>query len=831
MADQLQPMPSSNAGSRKGIGGWGGSVLMTNNINPFLVSPWSPDQASKSLQGPNLLADTITAYTTGGTIQIESTMNIVPPNTITYDGKAILPYQINNTNSLATTLNDGTEGYFEVAVSTNNPGATANLIVYPTYATIGNNIGPNYQVTIDGYLTTSNAVTINSISQPALQVNGNVNISGSVSLSNVQVTKLGVGTAVDPGYVFDVSGSSLFKGSAGITGFLGVGKQTPTLPLDVVGSAAISNNITIGSNTITQAIGVGKPTITPGLAADISGNTNISGTLGVANNVSITATEMSVLRHIACVDVSGSTIQVSENLIAGNKIGINTSNPSYNLDVNGSAIFNGGGGVRLDNGSSLRVTTGNIQLDSGNLTVSAGDIYTTIGAVYSSNIYTSNVYTSNMYAINTYLSNIYTSNIYSSNIYTNNIYSFNIDASNMYVKNIYSSNIDASNMYVKNIYSSNIDASNMYVKNIYSSNIDASNMYVKNIYSSNIYSSNIYTKNIYSSNIDASNMYVKNIYSSNIYSSNIYTNNIYSSNIDASNIYVKNIYSSNIDASNIYTTIIHSPTIDASNIYVKNIYSSNIDASNIYTTIIHSPTIDASNIYAINTYSSNIDASNIYANNIYSSNVDASNIYAINILSRYIDVSSIDVSNLSVSSILEVSGNSIFTGGISINSNVVPQPYTYNSSNNINIYNSALQIQPINNAYLIAPASIQVIKYNPNSTGPGWIQSASGDVSLNLVFNPTIYIIDGSGLDASMNIQIVPLIGELDTPVPGSNCPYPGIAYTFVARNAPPEGHQITYPYSMTGIDWWNNLTCNIIIQEPFNKVLVCVGTNDYSST
>jgi hypothetical protein len=150
MADQLQPMPSSNAVANKSIGGWGGSVLMTNNINPFLVSPWSPDQASKSLQGPNLLADTITAYTTGGSIQILSTMNIVPPNTITYDGKAILPFQINGPNSLATTLNDGTEGYFEVVVSTNNPGATANLLVTPTDMTIGNDTGPNYNVMIDG---------------------------------------------------------------------------------------------------------------------------------------------------------------------------------------------------------------------------------------------------------------------------------------------------------------------------------------------------------------------------------------------------------------------------------------------------------------------------------------------------------------------------------------------------------------------------------------------------------------------------------------------------------------------------------------------------------
>ena len=632
---------------------------MTNNINPFLVSPWSPDQASKTLQGPNLLADTITAYTTGGSIQIESTMNIVPPNTITYDGKAILPYQINNTNSLATTLNDGTEGYFEVAVSTNNPGATANLLVYPTYATIGNNIGPNYQVTIDGYLTTSNAVTINTVSQPALQVNGNVNISGTVSLSNVQVTTLGIGTSVAPGYVFDVSGNSLFKGNAGITGFLGVGKQTPTLPLDVVGSAAISNNITIGANTITQAIGVGKPTITAGLAADIAGNTNISGTLGVANNVTITPTETSVLRHIACADVSGANIQLSNNLVTYGNIGINIANPSYDLDVNGSTHFNG-----------------SVQLDGGSLTVSTGDIRVSVGTVYSSNVYTSNVYTSNMYSINTYFSNVYTSNIYTSNVYSSNIYS------------------------------------------------------------SNIYSSNIYT----------------------------------------------------------------------SNIYTKNTFSSNIDASNINTFMIHSSTVDASNVYTINTYSSNI-------------------------VSSHIDASSIDVSNLSVRSVLEVSGVSIFTGGISINSNVSPQPYTYNSSNNTNIYNSALQIQPTNNAYLIAPTSIQVIQYNPGSIGPGWIQYTNGDVSLNLVFNPTTYIIDGSGTDTSMNIQIVPLIGQLDTPVPGSNCPYPGITYTFVARNAPPEGHQIRYPYSMIGTNWWNNLTCNVIIQTPLNKTLVCVGTNDYSST
>ena len=654
----LQPTPSSNTINNGGIGGWGGSALMSGNINRFLVSPWSPDQASKTLQGPNLLADTISAYTTGGSIQIESTMNIVPPNTITYDGKAILPYQINGPNSLATTLNDGTEGYFEVTVSTNNPGATANLLVTPTYTTIGNDIGPNYNFTIDGYLNTSNTVTINSPSPTALQVNGNVNITGTVSLSNVQVTKLGIGTSVAPGYVFDVSGNSLFKGSAGITGYLGVGKQTPTLPLDVLGSAAISNNITIGNNTITQAIGVGKPTITSGLAADIAGNTNISGTLGVANNVTITSSETTIIGHTAATDISANNIQLSNNLITYGNIGINIY-PSYDLDVNGSTHFNG-----------------SVRLDNGDLTVTTNDIRVSIGTVFSSNIntcnvYTSNIYTSNIYAKNTYLSNIYTSNVYTSNVYTSNVYTINT-------------------------------------------------------------------------------------------------------------------------------------------------YSSNIDASNIYATIIHTPTIDASNVYTINTYSSNVDASNIHATLIESS---------------YIDASSIDVSNLSVSSVLEVSGISIFTGGITINQNADPSGYRYNNSNNINIYNSALQIQPTNNAYLIAPTSIQVIQYNPNSTGPGWIQYTNGDVSLNLVFNPTTYIIDGSVTDTSMNIQIVPLIGQLDTPVPGSNCPYPGITYTFVARNAPPEGHQIIYPYSTTGTNWWNNLTCNIIIQEPFHKALICVGTNDYSST
>jgi hypothetical protein len=131
---------------------------------------------------------------------------------------------------------------------------------------------------------------------------------------------LGIATSVAPGYVLDVSGASILRGittltkNAYIQGNLGIGKTSANVALDVSGTVAISSNITVTGTTFTNRLGVGKLTdwITP-YVMDISGNTRMTGSLAVSNNL----------------DVSGNTRIIGSTTITGQGVGTNA--PTLNV--------------------------------------------------------------------------------------------------------------------------------------------------------------------------------------------------------------------------------------------------------------------------------------------------------------------------------------------------------------------------------------------------------------------------------------------------------------------------------------------------------------------
>jgi len=57
----------------------GGTVFMSNNINPFTVMPLAPNQVQAGADKPNVLADTISPFTAGNTIEIFGNMNMNSP--------------------------------------------------------------------------------------------------------------------------------------------------------------------------------------------------------------------------------------------------------------------------------------------------------------------------------------------------------------------------------------------------------------------------------------------------------------------------------------------------------------------------------------------------------------------------------------------------------------------------------------------------------------------------------------------------------------------------------------------------------------------------------
>jgi hypothetical protein len=366
MGDSITDNKANEAKKEPVSGTWAGTetVFMSNNINPFTVMPLAPNQINGQQFSINIQVDSISAYTPSSTIQVKSSMNAVDGSTFQLNGQSIYPYRVYTAsgNVQAETIDTGAltgrkflVSFFGDPQVQMTPGQTVF-----TYAADPN----EYDVIIDGHLTTSNSVGIGlaPINGKALSVSGDVFISGAVSLAGVQLASLGIATSVAPSYVFDVSGKSILNGettitdNAYITKFLGIGKRSAANALDVSGSSAISNNITVGNTTYTKIVGVGKTAnITGGYVADISGNTQIAGklyvtrTLDVSQNLVVSGTTrilgqgvspaLQVIGDIEYTNnLSGARGFWSDYLNVAGSIAINKlGEPGYNLEVNGDA--------------------------------------------------------------------------------------------------------------------------------------------------------------------------------------------------------------------------------------------------------------------------------------------------------------------------------------------------------------------------------------------------------------------------------------------------------------------------------------------------------------
>jgi len=250
------------------------------------------------------------------------------------------------------------KGTFDVGVYCNN-----------YYINDTNNVGPNGTnvMNFGKDISTSSAIIFNfngaqittngaivstkNISGANIYTSGDVNITGtlispSASISGTAtIGRLGIHTYL-PSYPLDVNGVINTNNNLYVSNQVGIGTTTPSYNLHVIGTAFVSGNFsTTGTITTSQditvrntlyagMIGVNNPS--PQYEIDVIGDVRASHNLyGTALGINLGG-----VLPLYSLDVNGTghfnnDLLCDSNIICNSKIGINTTTPLYDLDING----------------------------------------------------------------------------------------------------------------------------------------------------------------------------------------------------------------------------------------------------------------------------------------------------------------------------------------------------------------------------------------------------------------------------------------------------------------------------------------------------------------
>jgi hypothetical protein len=149
--------------------------------------------------------------------------------------------------------------------------------------------------------------------QQALDVNGNVNIGGTLIIHSILAADL----TTDP-LIFQTN--NIPRMTIALAGNVGIGTSTPAQALDIAGGLNVSQIASIGGN------------VTVGGTATISGAANLGGTLTLPGTITSTASSPIFLQ-------TGGTTQMT--ITPSGNIGIGTSAPAQVLDVVGNTHVSG----------------------------------------------------------------------------------------------------------------------------------------------------------------------------------------------------------------------------------------------------------------------------------------------------------------------------------------------------------------------------------------------------------------------------------------------------------------------------------------------------------
>lgn len=234
-----------------------------------------------------------------------------------------------------------------------------NVYVYPQPAdtvTLAYIIDASGQMGIRGTTTAGNALT----------VNGDLNFTGTLRQNGIpyggggSANVLGTISAANQVYFgSNITLSTMNLGSGTLfasNGVVGIGKINPTSPLDVSGSANITGNLAVDTNTLyvdASENRVGVLCNSPGYALDVNGDINFSGTLrqngnpysggGGGGSANVLGTISAANQVYFGSNINLSTMNLgSGTLFASNGfVGVNTITPTTALDVSGAANITG----------------------------------------------------------------------------------------------------------------------------------------------------------------------------------------------------------------------------------------------------------------------------------------------------------------------------------------------------------------------------------------------------------------------------------------------------------------------------------------------------------
>lgn len=185
-------------------------------------------------------------------------------------------------------------------------------------------------------------------------------------------------------------GTSNFVVDSG-TGFVGVGKVTPAVKLDVVGETNISADLKVDTDTLyvnstTDRVGINNATPTVGL--DVTGKTLISDDLmvsGAVSNVLIVNTSLTAVGINVDAPTAGS-LEVSGNVVLQNSDSLRiknnggTSQTVLTVNASDSTILQGSGGtesvaIKSSNGTSMiTMTEAGVTAFSANVSIPDNEI-------------------------------------------------------------------------------------------------------------------------------------------------------------------------------------------------------------------------------------------------------------------------------------------------------------------------------------------------------------------------------------------------------------------------------------------------------------------------
>jgi hypothetical protein len=269
-------------------------------------------------------------------------------------------------------------------------------------ATVANTLGVTGDFTVNTNKFTVNATTGDAVHAGTLGVTGATTLSSTLGV----VGNLAVNT--NKFNVTATTGDTTIAGTLGVTGVSTLNSLTVTngatvgTTLGVTGAATFSSNVTLSGSTVAATDyfritdGAGSP-VTKFLVDSASGNTTISGTLGVTGATTLTDATLSgdiavnggdittTATTFNLIDTTATTLNIGR---AGTAITIGaltgTTTVRNTLSVTGGVTFGGNLGVTGDfavNTNKFNVTaaTGNT-LVAGTLGVTGATTLTTLGA-------------------------------------------------------------------------------------------------------------------------------------------------------------------------------------------------------------------------------------------------------------------------------------------------------------------------------------------------------------------------------------------------------------------------------------------------------------------